>query len=333
MTDEAGWLKWRRGGMGASDVAAAVTGHFGGAVKVVARKIGVTPDDIAPGLADRGKRWEQPLADALLATHGLHAIGEQIWAEHPEQPQHRATVEGFLYHEPEASIEDVDTLFEIKTRGLSAPWRWDYWTIQPQWQMHVTGMTRCLLIVATINDAETNQTSQLQGIEYRWIERDDHVIDRLVVEADRLWSFVEAGQLPEPTDGSALDIVREAYATTSADATADIDPVLDDIATFAELKIRAKAAADALKLAEAKIRTAMAEATEATTSDGRWRVRVGEPIAKFTRDSEADALQLYPDYGKTVLDRDRFKTHRRDDYELLKRPTSDRRLTIKEMSA
>lgn len=331
MSDET-WLEWRRGGTGASDIAASVTGHFGGDVKVVARKIGAAPDDISPGLADRGKRWEQPLADALLATHGLHAIGEQVWAEHPERPRDRATVEGFLYHKPEASIDDVDTLFEIKTRGLSAPWRWDYWTTQTHWQMHVTGMARCLLIVATINDAETDPARQLRGIEYRWIERDDHLIERLVVEADRLWSYVEARQLPEPSDGSALEFVREAYATTAADATADLDPVVDDIATFAELKVRAKAADDALKLAEAKIRTAMAEATEAVTSDGRWRVRVGEPIAKFTRDSEADALQLYPDYGKTVLDRERFKNHRRDDYELLKRPTSDRRLTIKEMS-
>jgi hypothetical protein len=58
---------------------------------------------------------------------------------------------------------------------------------------------------------------------------------------------------------------------------------------------------------------------------------VGEPVQRFTRDSEADALELHPEFGKTVLDRDRFKAERPDDYDGLKRPTDERRMTIKDM--
>lgn len=43
----------RRGGLGASDLAKAETGHYGGAVAVVASKLGIVADEIDPELAER----------------------------------------------------------------------------------------------------------------------------------------------------------------------------------------------------------------------------------------------------------------------------------------
>lgn len=45
--DRGAWLAWRQGGVGASDVAAAHTGRYGGATKVVADRLGLlaTPPD------------------------------------------------------------------------------------------------------------------------------------------------------------------------------------------------------------------------------------------------------------------------------------------------
>lgn len=329
MTDT-DWLEWRRGGVGASDIAKAVTGKYGGRVSVVADKLGIVTDDIDPALAERGHAWEQPIADAVLATRGLYVHGEQFWAEHPDIPHHRATIDGLLHPEPEVSIDDIDSVLESKTRGVMAPWPWDYYRTQVHWQLHVTGMSRALVAVATIDD--------LIGIvrmDFEWVDRDDHVIDTLVAEADELWAHVQAGTLPEPTDGSTLWIIKHANSTAAPDLLADtdeIDAIAEVIADYDDLKARAKAAEDALKLGEGRIRTAMGMATEGMTSDGRWRVRIGEPIAKFTRDSEADALELWPAYGKTVLDRQKFKAGRPDEYEALKRPTADRRMTIKEMT-
>lgn len=327
---EAAWLDWRRGGITASDLARAKTGKYGGRVGVVANKLGYGQDDIDPALADRGHRWEQPIADAVLAVHGLYVHGEQTLVEHPDRPEHRATLDGLLHPEPEASIDDIDDLLEVKTRGLMAPWPWEYAYFQTQWQLHVTGMRRALIVVATIDELVG-----IVRIDFQWHDRDEHVIDDLVAEADDLWQHVQAGTLPEPTDGSTLDVVKWANSTAAPDLLADtdeIDAIAEVIADHADLKARAAAAADALKLSEGRIRTAMGIATEGTTSDGRWRVRIGQPISKFTRDSEADALELHPDCGKTVLDRDRFKAEHPDDYEALKRPTADRRLTIKEMT-
>lgn len=321
------WSDWRRGGIGASDIAAAATGKYGGAVGVVADKLGIGTDDIDPALAARGQRWEQPIANAVHAARGQYVHGEQAWCEHPEQPHHRATIDGFLHPNAEVTLDEIDTLVEIKTRGVTAPWSWDYWRHQTQWQMHVTGMTSAVLAIATIDDIDDT----IQAIRFETVERDQWAIDQLVDLAEELWAHVQAGTLPDPDTSSALEAIRSHNATADPTAVADIDDQADLIADYADLKARAKAASEELALAEAKIRAAMGEATEATTSDGRWRVRCGEPIAKFTRDSEAEALAQHPDYGRTVLDRQRFKAERPDDYDHLKRPTADRRLTIKEM--
>lgn len=332
-TDHQTWLEWRRQGTGASDIAKAATGLYGGRVGVVADKLRISTDNIDPALADRGHRWEQPIADAVHATHELYVHGEQLWFTHPTHPTHLATIDGLLHPQPaDITIEDIDDLLETKTRGTNAPWHWDYWTTQTQWQMHVTGTQRTLLAIATTDDTY----DRLTRLDFATIDRDDHIIAQLVTLADELWEHVQTGTLPKPSDGSTLEIIRAANATAAPGADVDqaaIDDIRDEIADYADLKQRAKAAGDRLRLAESQIRTAMGAATEATTSDGRWRVRVGKPVHKFTSDSEAEALKLHPGYGMTVLDRARFKAEHPDDYEALKRPTSDRRLTLKEMNS
>ncbi len=335
MTDaeRAEWLAWRRGGIGASDVACAVTGEYGGAYGVVADKRGYEAEDGNDDVKARGHRWEHPLADALLQTHGLYVIGEQMWAEHPDRPTHRATVEGFVHWQPEAHPDEVDDLLEIKTTNLHQPPKWWYYLTQTQWQMHVTGTSRTLLIVATVDDAAAETPMELDSIRYRWILRDQAVIDRLVSLADELWAHVQAKTWPEPSDGSVLAYVKAANAKATDGAEADIDPVAGLIAEYQELRERFKHAESVLKTTEAKIRQAMGEATEAKTSDGRWRVRVGQPVHKFTKAAEADALDLYPDYGRISLDLERFKAEQPDLYEALRRPTNHRIMTIKDMEA
>ena len=67
-----------------------------------------------------------------------------------------------------------------------------------------------------------------------------------------------------------------------------------------------------------------------TAEDDLFRLRVGEPVWKFTRQSETDALELHPEFGTTVLDRQRFKAERPDLYKAFQLPTTDRRITVKE---
>jgi predicted phage-related endonuclease len=181
-----------------------------------------------------------------------------------------------------------------------------------------------------IAEASINTEDECVKLNFGWYGADEYAIESLIGIADDLWDHVQRGELPEPTDGSALPIVKAANAEADPEVPVDIDDIQHLVADHADLKARYKLAKDELDLSEAKIRIAMGEATEAHTSDRKWRVRVGKPIRKFTGDAEADALDLWPEYGKTVLDRARFKEEQPELYEEMKRPTDDRRLTIKE---
>lgn len=333
-TERTRWLEWRRGGVGASDIAKAVTGKYGGRVAVVAEKLGLGRDTKNMAAKQRGHDWEQPIADAVTALHGYYVVGEQVEATHPMHERHLCTVDGFLCTDPEqAFIESLEDLLEIKTENLFQPIPWEYYENQTQWQMHVTGMSRALIAVAIINDSEMEAEKQLDRIEFRWIERNQDTINILIGVADELLALVDAGQLPEPTDGSALDMIRAANASADPEVVAEIDDIAELIAEYDDLKKRAKAAADRLDHSASIIRQKMGEATEAKTTDGRWRVRIGQPVHRFTQVSADAALLLHPSYAKTVLDADRLKAELPDIYEEFKVPTPDRRLTIKDMES
>lgn len=341
MTDQATWLADRKLSMGGSDIAAADTGRYGGAAKAVASKLDIPlGDDIDPDLADRGHRWEQPIADGVLAHYGLYVHGEQMLVRNPATPRVHTTLDGLLHPEPLADLNDIDLNLEVKTRGPHSPWPWDYYRTQAQVGMHCTGARRCLLAIATVDndyDTHTGQlTERLLSVRYEWVERDQLEIDRLLALAADLWAHVERGELPEPTDASALPIIKAATMAADPTATADIDDLAELIERREALKAAAKAADDEAATIEAKIRHRMGEATEAT-ADGRWRVRCGLPVRKFTTRSEADFLDLYGERAaelgltRTVLDRDLAKAEMPDEYDALRVATPDRRLTIKNL--
>jgi len=334
------WLDWRRGGIGSSDVAAAATGLYGGEYKVIASRLGIMADEIPQELADRGHRWEGPIADGITAHTGLYVGGEQLWLERDDRPRHRATPDGLLFPTDTPTIDEAVAGLEIKTRGAMSPWPWDYYLTQSQWQMYVAGLPRWLLVVATIDSELDEPTGALTpeivtDIKYRWVYADELLHANLVDYADGLLAKIDAGQLPEPTGPEALPWVKAANATADPIASADIDDLADLIERYEALKAAAKAAEDERKTAEAVLRARMGEATEATTSDGAWRVRCGLPVRKFTAQSEIDWLDLYaerrPELTKVVLDRAAAKAEMPDEYDELRFPTPDRRLTIKHM--
>jgi plasmid stabilization system protein ParE len=340
MTEHDDWLAERRTRLGASDLAKAATGRYGGAAAAVAEKLGIVADEIDPGLADRGHRWEQPIADGVLAHYGLY-VAEQVMLTAKDNPRHGCTADGLLVPSPEATMADVVAGLEVKTRAPRAS-AWDYYRAQSQWSMRVSGLGRWLLAVATIDtdyDLRTGQISeQLTSVYYEWVNRDDYEIGRLIDLADWLWDHVERGVLPDPTDAGALPYVKAANMAVDPTATADLDDLADLIERREQLRAAAKTAEAEEKTIEAKIRHRMGEATEAVAA-GRWRVRCGNPVRKFTSQSEADFLELYgaeaAELGVTstvtVLDRDKAKAEMADQYAALRMVTPDRRLTVKDL--
>ena len=193
--------------------------------------------------------------------------------------------------------------------------------------MHVTGKQRAMLAVATIDDS----TDTCVGMQLEVIERDDYLIGRLVDIADHALLCVEAGELPDPDAVTDLELVREINGLTHPDRHdgPTIDDLDDDLGRWVTLKSAAKEIAGELNGIEGRIRHHMGDALTATSS--RYRLKVGEPIWKFTRDSETDALASHPEHSKTVLDRAAFKEAEPGLYDELKRPTTDRRITVKEL--
>jgi hypothetical protein len=321
------WEQRRLTGIGASDVAAARHDVYGGAAKVVGVRIGLDdPDPIDPARADRGHRWEQAIADGVLAHTGLYVHGEQMHLSHPEHPRWMCTPDGLLSPKPEASWDDLVAGLEIKTREIGARSQRDYWLTQAQFGMAVSGLPEWLLVVATIDTRLTRSgelVERVADVRYEWVEADPFTQAELGALADELWAWVERGELPPATHGEALGWVKAAHRSAGVlceDCTAtgringkkcrtcdgkgtrnvDDPPALDDLAEMIarreELKAGIKEAENEADTIEARIRQEIGDAIEshATGDDGTvWRVRCGLPVRKFTDWSERDFIELW----------------------------------------
>lgn len=342
LDEEAAWLAWRREGLGASDLACAYTGEYGGAYSVVADKLGYNTDDGKNAKQkQRGHEWEERIADAVHALTGLYVHGEQLQIESGANPVHRFTSDGLLATTAEIlGIDYADYVLEIKTKIQWVTGKRDYFYAQVQWQLHVTGFRRALLVIVSFTTDEETGAEIVENVEIKWIPRDEYMIAQLVELAGQLWAHVEAGTLPDPDKFTPVEIVREvnrhgrllldADGNELIDPDVNIDDLADDLERYHTKILPALAALnEERKTLEAKFRDRMDGHVNAATRDGEWILRVGEPVAKLTSSGEAQALALHPEYGRTVLNRDRFKADHKDLYEALKIPTSDRRLTVK----
>lgn len=314
------WLAWRQGGIGGTDIAKAVTGAYGGAYSVVAEKLGRLTENIDPALAERGHRWEQPIADAVQHVVGRYVVGEQTWCEAATNPRHRCTVDGFLARNSEASINDLTELVEIKTTGRGRSQQWERWTIQVQWQMWVTGMARALIAAAEIDDTDDS----LRALTLRWVERDDAMIDVLRRQADWLLGHIDAGTLLEP-DAGALDAVAAVHAEADEDAeTVDLDDIADLLARHHDLGEQLDELAEQRDTISAIVRDRIGAATKGRATG--WRVSVSRPSRILTDDGARALLAEHPDLGQIVVDKTAAKT--RGIYDAFTSPVGARRLTI-----
>ena len=329
---EADWLAWRAGGIGSSDIAAMASGLYGGMYSVVATKLGYAAGrDIDPAVAARGHRWEQPVADAVRALTGYYVHGEQLCVEAPANPRHRATLDGALATTPTIDgLDQAAATLEIKTHPAQAPTSdkiRTYRTAQVLWALHCTGLPQGWLVVARIDDADDS----IAGLSIETVERDDFQIGLLVELADEALRWVDAGELPPPDDATDIQLVKEIHQLMVPPADRDIldaTAVEDDIARWLQITEAQRPLANERKTIEARFREFVGD--NMLAENDRYRLRIGESVAKFTDDSAAEALAEFPEYGLTVLDRARFKADHPDIYEALKRPTTDRRITVKE---
>lgn len=322
-TDDPQWLQWRAAGITATDVADARAGTYGGSYSVVARKLGL---EVVERNAEmqRGHDWEETIADAVHVLTGWHVVGEETMCAHADDGRWRATVDGFLAEQAEVSIDDVQAVLEIKTRGVGVRPNRDRWRSQIQWQLLVTNCKRALLAEAVIDD-DTNECRGVPRLE--WIDADPDEQAQLVDLAETIYAHVQAGTLPDPDTPSALPSVKQVYGSADTDADAvDLTDLAEDVARFDEIKAALKAVSDEKDLLEARIRNTIGEATSGAL-DG-YRVSLSKPAMTLTRDAEAELLDAHPEYAMTVLDRKAVQAADKDLYDVFRKPVGARRLTV-----
>jgi len=326
MSDDPAWLEWRRGGITATDIADAANGTYGGEYGVVARKLGLITVEQNAAM-ERGHRWQPKIADAVDMLTGYFVVGEETRCQHADNDMIRATVDGFLSTLPEATLDDVEGVLEIKTTGLSVRANRARWDDQMQWQMLSTGCHVAVLAHAVIDDVN----DALVSLNLDEVQADPFRQQHLVSIAERLWMHVQAGTLPDPDSPSALDDVKTVCAVADPELeTVDLEPFADDVTRLALIKDRLKEVEDEKSLIEARLRSALGAATKGETTS--HRVTIAKPKSVMTDELEAQLLELRPDLAKTVIDKDRAKTEAKDLYEAHRAPVGARALTIKELA-
>lgn len=335
--------RWRFGGVGASDIAATVSGKYGGAFRVVAERIGVDVpgrDVIDEVDAVRGHTWEPFLADGVHVHSGgrLWVVGEQTEMEHPENRRFRCTLDGFVADRDECSVDDVDGVVEFKSRLVWGPWAWEYWLPQVQWQLFVSGLPRGLLVVGTIDvdyDLETGDSREfVSGVKYVWVDADGGVQEQLVGVGEWLLDHVDRGVLP-PADGEgALPYVKQVYGVKPvAGSKVDLSSVRWEVERLVELRDLRRKVENELDAVEAVVRDRIGVAHEGWA--GEWRVRCGNPRRAFTKQSERDLMDMEPEIAERFkvvgVDKERLRRELPDTFDAYRFVHPHRALTVKKM--
>lgn len=323
--DEQAWLAWRRQGVTATDVADAAAGTYGGMYGVVARKLSLTPvTEQTPAMA-RGHRWQFKIADAIHALTGLHVVGEEQQCEAQHNDKWRATVDGFLStYEVTTDMADLVGVLEVKTTGVGVRPDRDRWLHQVQWQLLVTGMNRGLIAHAVIDDS----TDEFVSLRVTEVTADPMHQELLQELAGEILRHTEAGTLPDPDDGSALDVVKAVWADTDPTALpVDLTDLADEIARLADLSAAIKLAQSEKDSIEALLRHRIGAGIVGSTE--QFRVTISKPAMVLSADAEARLIEEHPELTKRVLDRDRAKKEAKDLYESLRQPSGARRMTVK----
>lgn len=301
------WLAWRKGGITASDIAMAVSGRYGGAYAVVARKLDLLPAQEQTDAMRRGLEFEERIQTAAEVLWRLRIVGEQTLIQHQYRPEFRATLDGMAVPHgiEEPTIDDVTHGVEVKTRGENVPAAWDYWKPQTQWQMLCSGLPRTLLAEAVCGSDDEGEDT-IVALKLHVEEADPDYQALLIEIADDLLRRISEHDLPEP-DAGALDIVKQVTLAVADDApVVDLSEMAADVDRWVDLKQAEKLIEAERKAIEARLRTAIGPATTGETD--RIAVNVSKRIRERTSEGNAAFLAKHPHLAKPLeIDVDRAK--------------------------
>jgi len=192
--DSEDWHAWRAGGISASQVATIVgKDPWSTAYKLYLERTGQAPSRTQTPAMKKGIMFEGMARDAFEKEHGIECFPTCFEGDNPI---HRASLDGITFE---------GDVVEIKVPGFRAvamarvgviP---EHYNIQMQWQMHCCGAKKAYYYVY---DADNDVGYTML------VDRDQPLIDELVVAADEFWYLLE-NKIPPETDESDHIIVTD----------------------------------------------------------------------------------------------------------------------------
>lgn len=172
------WHEARRRGVSATSVARAAASQtaFDAEVEQLTNPVEISDNDYMRF----GRDWEEWIISNIPPEYGIKHNDWLVARDERENAWQLAT--------PDGNTDDWQTIAEVKTTGKD----WEGKTIpiqyrrQVQWQMHVTGATRCVFAWLLRVDGPNGFQPGWFEPKHVIIERDDTMITELVTVAERL---------------------------------------------------------------------------------------------------------------------------------------------------
>jgi putative phage-type endonuclease len=271
LTDRDEWLEWRRGGIGASDVAGLLgLSKWSSPFTIWCDKLGLSPPSEDSERMRMGRRMEPVLRDEFMDRTHLYVAGEQSAVTSEEHPWARATLDGWVTETPDAARDEYAGPWEAKTFDVTDPTGNLTLPVRAQviWQCAVTETSQAWVTGIT-------RFWRVQHVHFLMDDdaRDDLIYMREV--ASRFWHENVLGQVQPAVDGSDATSKMLAYLYPEQDpgTRADLDKLADVIARHADVKARL-AEMKALEAERSELENRIRDAIE----DAELGCLDGEPV-------------------------------------------------------
>lgn len=288
--DRAGWLEWRRDGLGASDIGAILDmSPYSSAPVVYLQKVGLLGEIEPSEPMLWGSILEEPIAREFERREGLFVHDEQLCVHDREFPHRRCTLDGLVADTP-APDDRAVMLGPLQIKcSRDRPWDEvpDAYALQVQWEMGVTGMTHEWLAVLHGGNALRVYEFEFDPILFATIAR----------VADRFWADNVLARNPPPADGSAAttEALKEAYRDRATGEVLKFDGVETDLAReWLAAERAAKAATSWVDRVKNQLRSILGEATVAIDGQGDELV-TWKPQRTASRIDAAGLRAAYPE--------------------------------------